>query len=151
LPTRIWGGENNGGATGVKNLEQLDRLRDASQLGLRLLTGSFLMHETWDNVVSAARMAEFAAYLAHYRFPMPALLAPLSVWVQFACGALLVLGLFTRWTGLLIAANFVVGVVMVHWHESFRGWWPAIVLVFIGLHFAAHGAGRYSLDSMRKR
>ena len=130
-------------------LDGLDRWRDLSQLALRLLTGAFLIHETLDNVISPARMAEFAAYLAHFGFPAPALMAPLSVAVQFACGALLALGLLTRWAGLLIAANFVVGVVMVHWAESFRGWWPAIVLVFIGLHFATHGAGRISLDHWR--
>ena len=40
-------------------------------------------------------------------------MAPLSVAVQFGCGALLVLVLLTRWAGLLVAANFVVAVVMV--------------------------------------
>lgn len=133
----------------MPSLTQLDALRDASQLGLRLLTGSFLIHETLDNVVSASRMAEFVAFLAHFKFPWPAVMAPFSVGVQFACGILLVLGLFTRWAGLLIAANFMVAVAMVHFHENFRGWWPAIVLVFIGLHFATHGAGRFSLDRRR--
>jgi putative oxidoreductase len=125
------------------------RWGDHSQLFLRLLTGSFLVHETWDNVISPARMAEFAEYLAHFGFPWPNLLAPFSVGVQFVCGLLLILGWQTRWAGLLIAANFVVGVVMVHWNEPFRGWWPAIVLVAIGAHFATHGAGRFSLDHWR--
>jgi putative oxidoreductase len=57
-----------------------------------------------------------------------------------------VLGLLTRWAGLLLAFNFTVGVVMVHWHQTFREWWPAIVLVFLGLYFAARGAGRFSID-----
>ena len=61
-------------------------------------------------------------------------------------GVLLVIGLLTRWAGLLMTFNFIVAVVMVHWSQDFRGWWPAIVLVFISLHFALHGAGRYSVD-----
>ena len=126
----------------------LDRWRDISQLALRLLTGSFLVHETLDNVTSAARMEEFARFLAQFGFPAPHLMAPLSVAVQFGCGLLLIGGLLTRWAGLLIAANFVVALVMVHWNEGFRGWWPALVLVFLGLHFASHGAGRFAFDRL---
>jgi putative oxidoreductase len=58
-----------------------------------------------------------------------------------------VIGLLTRWAGLLMTFNFIVAVVMVHWSQDFRGWWPAIVLVFISLHFALQGAGRYSVDA----
>ncbi len=124
------------------------RYHDLTLCALRVLTGAFLVHETWDNVSSAARMAEFVKFLGDFGFPAPALLAPLSVAVQFGCGILLILGLFTRIAGLLIAANFVVAVVMVHWNEAFRGWWPAIVLVFLGLHFAAAGSGKFGLDAL---
>ena len=106
------------------------------------------MHETWDNITSAARMKEFAGFLGQFGFPLPHLMAPLSVAVQFGGGALLVLGLATRAAGLLIAVNFVVAVLMVHYAEAFRGWWPALVLVFLGLHFAAAGSGRFGLDRL---
>lgn len=129
-------------------LNNLSRFSDLTLFGLRALTGAFLVHETWDNVSSAARMAEFVKFLDQFGFPAPALMAPLSVAVQFGCGILLILGLFTRLSGLLIAANFVVAVAMVHWSEPFRGWWRAIVLVFLGLHFAAAGSGRFGLDAM---
>ena len=59
--------------------------------------------------------------------------------------------LFTRWAGLAVAATFVVAVAMVHFAEPYRGWWPAIVLVFIGAHFATHGAGRWSVDGWRAK
>ena len=126
----------------------LSRFSDLTLFALRALTGAFLVHETWDNVSSAARMAEFVEFLGKFGFPAPALFAPLSVAVQFGCGILLILGLLTRAAGLLIAANFVVAVIMVHWSEPFRGWWPAIVLVFLGLHFAAAGSGKFGLDAM---
>jgi putative oxidoreductase len=129
-------------------LSSLARWSDLTLLGLRALTGGFLMHETWDNVTSAARMEEFAEFLGQFGFPLSWLLAPFSVAVQFGCGALLVLGLLTRWAGLLIAANFTVAIAMVHFAEPFRGWWPAIVLVFLGLHFAAAGSGKYGLDAL---
>jgi putative oxidoreductase len=94
-------------------------------------------------------MNEFVAFMTHFGFPQAQLLAPISVAVQFGCGLLLVLGLFTRTAGAIIAGHFVVALVMVHWAEPFRGWWPALVLVFIGAHFATHGAGRYSLEAWR--
>ncbi len=129
-------------------LPSLARFADVTLLGLRVLTGAFLMHETWDNLSSRAQMEEFVSFLDGFGFVVPWLMAPLSVAVQFVCGALLILGLLTRWAGLLIAVNFVVAVVMVHWNEAPRGWWPAIVLVFLGLHFAAAGSGRFGLDAM---
>ena len=130
------------------HLPSLSRWSDLTLLGLRLLTGAFLMHETWDNVSSRTRMGEFVQFLDQFGFPVPWLLAPLSVAVQFGCGALLILGLLTRVAGLLVAANFVVAVAMVHFAEPFRGWWPALVLVFLGLHFAAAGSGKFGLDNL---
>ena len=126
----------------------LARFSDLTLFALRAVTGAFLMHETWDNVSSRARMGEFVQFLDQFGFPLPHLMAPLSVAVQFGCGALLILGLLTRVAGLLVAANFVVAVAMVHFAEPFRGWWPALVLVFLGLHFAATGSGKFGLDAL---
>lgn len=129
-------------------LRGLARHADFTLLLLRLVTGAFLVHETWDNVTSAARMKEFAQFLGQHGFPLPHLMAPLSVAVQFGAGVLLILGLATRAAGLLIAANFAIAVTMVHWVEPPRGWWPALVLVFLGLHFAAAGSGRFGADRL---
>ena len=126
----------------------LARFSDLTLFALRAVTGAFLMHETWDNVSSRARMGEFVQFLDQFGFPLPHLMAPLSVAVQFGCGALLILGLLTPIAGLLVAANFVVAVAMVHFAEPFRGWWPALVLVFLGLHFAAAGSGKFGLDNL---
>lgn len=121
---------------------------DHANLALRLLTGSFLIHGVWDNIVSAERMQEFARFMAANGFAAPTVLAPISVYAQLLIGIALLAGFATRWAGLLLAFNFVVGVVMVHWQQSFREWWPAIVLVGLGLHFATAGAGRFSIDRM---
>jgi len=130
------------------HLNFLKQYSDISLLMLRVLTGAFLIYGTQDNVFSDARMQEFAQFLAKRGFAWPELMAPLSVYAQFICGGLFVVGLLTRWAGLIMAFNFIVAAVMVHWSQDFRGWWPAIVLVFISLHFAFHGAGRYSIDEL---
>ena len=38
--------------------------------------------------------------------------------------------------------------VMVHRADDFRAMWPALVLVFLGLHFAAAGSGKLGLDTL---
>lgn len=75
-------------------------------------------------------------------------MAPLSVFWQFTAGIGFILGLFTRWLGLVTMINFIVACWMVHWTQDFAGWWPALILVFLGLHFALSGSGRYGLDRL---
>lgn len=134
--------------TNVVDPAALKRYEDLSTALLRIVTGAFLVYGTQDNVLSAARMAEFVQFLTAHRFVMPELMAPLSVYAQFLGGLLLILGLLTRWTGLVIAFNFVVALWMVHWPEDYRAWWPAGILIFLGLHFACRGGGRWSVDAL---
>ena len=124
----------------------LTRFEDAALLALRLMVGAFLIYGVWDNIVSAERMAEFVGYLAKFGFPGPELMAPLSVWAQFLCGVAFILGLLTRWAGLICAFNFVVAIAMVDHHGGIRGSFPAAALVLIGLYLATHGPGWFSLD-----
>ena len=128
-------------------LPRLGRHADVGLLALRVLTGAFLVYGVADNVASAERMEEFATFMAASGFPAPQLLAPFSVYLQLLCGIALILGLLTRWTGIIVAVHFVVALVMVHWAQDFRAWWPAIVLVGIGFQFALTGAGRFSVDA----
>ena len=111
-------------------LTPLARLGDLGLLLLRWVTGAFLIYQSHDNIFSAARMAEFVRFLTQFHFPMPEVMAPLCVWAQFLCGIAFVLGLLTRWAGLVTAFVFVVAVWMVHWPQDFPGWWPALILVF---------------------
>jgi putative oxidoreductase len=113
---------------------------------LRLFVGAFLVWGVWDNIISVARMAEFAGFLRLNGFLYPEVMAQLSVWAQFACGVAFVLGLGTRWAGWLCAVNFSVALVMVDAQNGIRAAFPAGVLVMIGLFLGTHGAGRLSLD-----
>lgn len=124
------------------------RYDDAALLLARLVVGAFLIWGVWDNIQSSARMAEFAHFLAGHGFPQPRWLAPLSVWAQFACGVSFVLGLGTRWAGLLCAVNFAVAVAMVDARLGIRGAFPATSLILFGLLFATVGPGRYAADAL---
>jgi len=132
-------------------LEGLDRFADVGLLLLRLLTGVFLVYGVLDNVASAERMMEFSAFLESNRFGAPNFMAPLSVYTQLLCGIALVIGFLTRWAGIVVALHFVVALIMVHWSQDFRAWWPAIVLVGIGSQFALTGAGGLSIDALVSR
>jgi putative oxidoreductase len=124
---------------------------DLGLLALRWVTGAFLIYQSHDNIFSAERMDEFVKFLVQFNFALPELMAPLSVWWQFIAGLGFILGLLTRWLGLVTTFNFIVAVWMVHWSQDFSGWWPALILVFLGGLFATMGAGRYSLDAIIAR
>jgi len=129
------------------NLEPLRRGEDAALLLLRAVVGAFLIYGVWDNIISSERMAEFAEFLRKFRFPAPELMAPLSVWAQFACGLSFLTGLLTRWAGLICAFNFVIAILMVDHHQGVRASFPSACLVAIGLYLATRGPGGLSLDA----
>lgn len=128
-------------------LTPLARFGDLGLLLLRLVTGAFLIYQSHDNILSAARMDEFEKFLTQFGFVYPEVMAPLCVWAQFLCGIAFVAGVLTRWAGLIAIFVFIVAVYMVHWPQDFSGWWPALILVFLGLLFATEGPGRYSVDA----
>lgn len=132
-------------------LTSLNRFGDAGLMLLRWVTGTFLIYQSHDNVISTERMLEFEKFLVQFNFAAPHIMAPLSVYAQFICGILFIFGLATRWAGLVTTFNFIVAVVMVHWPQDFPGWWPALILVFLGILFGTVGAGRYSVDAVIER
>lgn len=127
------------------------RAEEACFAAFRVFVGVFLIWGVWDNIISAERMNEFAAFLDFHGFVWPSLLAPLSVWAQFACGVSFVSGFLVRWGGLLCAVNFLVALVMVDAAAGFRAAFPAAMLLFFGTYLAARGPGKLSLDALITR
>lgn len=137
-------------------LDGLTKGADAALAGLRLYLGGFLIWGVWDNIVSAERMAEFQGFLAALNCPAPALAAPLSVWVQFLVGVLLIPGLLTRWAGLLLAANFMVAVLLIApsqgvFPDVARELFGPMMCALAGLVLATRGGGGWSLDAWLDR
>jgi len=128
-------------------LASAQSLGDFTLLLLRLFVGLFLIWGVWDNVTSTARMQEFAAFLGQHGFASPRLMAPVSVYLQLAIGLGFILGLFTRWAGILCAIHFAIAIAMVDRHGGMRGVFPSGCLLFVGLYLATYGAGRFSLDA----
>lgn len=127
-------------------LDALTGAQDVVLLLLRLLTGGFLVWAMWPNISDRETMTQVIGFFRDNGFVYPELFGPLSAWAQFLIGITLILGLLTRWGGLLLAFNFTIGLIMVHMDDTFRAQWPAWALLGFGLLFAAFGGGRLAAD-----
>ncbi|MDX5421441.1 MAG: DoxX family protein [Hymenobacteraceae bacterium] len=116
-------------------------------LFLRLAIGVFIIYGVQDNVFNWNRMLEFRDFLEVHGVPSPLLAAHLSVYVQFICGILLLLGGAVRLVGLLLIINFTAAILIVHIGQSFPQYYPAAQLIAVGFFFLFHGAGPISLDA----
>jgi putative oxidoreductase len=122
---------------------------DWGALFIRLAVGVRLVEGTQDNVFSSDRMREFAAFLAANGTPFPLAGAFVSAYAQFICGILVILGLFTRPAGLIIAINFVFALIIAHRSTPFLDTWQALMMLAGGLFFLFNGSGAFALDRLR--
>lgn len=127
------------------------RRPDLGLLLLRLGIGGHLIWSTQDNVFSWERMLHFRDFLEKFDFPYPLFCAVLSVAAQFAGGCALVVGLFTRFAGAVLAFNFVVAIVMVDGKAAYPQAFAALAIVVACLCLVFTGAGRWSLDRRWRR
>jgi len=132
----------------INALDRLSAYEDVGLLLLRLVFGSFLVWGVSDNLFVPSDMAVFVTFLQANGFPMPELMAWLTVAAQFICGVLLIGGLLFRWAALIMVINFLVALVMVHLGDDFRGMFPVLALIFVNLHFMLRGAGSFALDAL---
>ena len=105
-------------------MDGADRYEEAALFALRAATGLFLLYQSHDNVLSAARMDEFEGFMAQFGFWRPEILAPFAIFWQVAAGIGFILGLFVRPLGLITAIQFIVAVWMVHWSQDYALWGP---------------------------
>ena len=128
-----------------------DRYREYGPVFVRLAVGSFLVWGTQDNVFSYARMLEFEEFLRAHGTPFPLAAAFVSVYAQLVCGLLYILGAFTRHAAAVMIINFIAAVVIAHLGDSFRGMFPALVILSASCFFLLHGPGKLSVDDALAR
>ena len=137
---------STGRARSLLLLDRLDGARVWAALPIRLFLGGFLLYMSQDNVFSAARMEEFVQFLAGNGFPLPQQAARLSVWAQFVCGGLIIIGLATRWAAAVMVVNFLVAIAGVHLSLPVRTWLEPCAMLAAALMLLLHGAGPLSID-----
>jgi putative oxidoreductase len=132
-----------------RHFEWFERRSGWGPLFIRLAIGTRLVEGTQDNVFSYARMEEFARFLAQHGTPFPLAGAFLSAYAQCICGILVILGLWTRPAGAVIAINFVFALAIAHRSTAFQATWPALMMLAAGLFFLFSGAGAFAVDRDR--
>jgi putative oxidoreductase len=123
-----------------------ERHREYGAVFVRLVVGFVLVYGTQDNVFSHERMLEFRDFLAARRVPLPLFAAYLSVYAQFVCGILYVLGLLVRPAALVMVVNFVAALFIAHLDTPLDTARLALCMLFSSLFLLFNGAGALSLD-----
>ena len=123
----------------------------AAVLGRVLLTVLFLT-SGWAKLFTAAATT---AYFTRIGVPVPAVAYYLALVVELLVAAMFLLGWFTRWTALVLAAWCVGSAILGHAEVGDRNQWihflKNIGLAGGFLHAFAFGGGAYSLDAFMNR
>jgi putative oxidoreductase len=123
-----------------------ERHKEKGALFVRLVVGFVLVYGTQDNVFSYKQMLEFRDFLAARGVPSPLFAAHLSVYAQFVCGILYVVGLLVRPAALVMVINFVAALVIAHLNTPLDAARLALCMLFCSLFLLFNGAGALSLD-----
>lgn len=123
-----------------------ERRKDYGAVFLRLIIGWRLIDGTQDNVFSWERMIEFRNFLEQHGVPYPLAAAHVSVYAQFICGILYLLGAFVRPAALVMIINFISALYIAHLGTTFQQSFEALMMLFGSAFFLFYGAGKISLD-----
>lgn len=132
-------------------LSQLEKYKEYGVIFIRLIVGFHLIYGTQDNVFSYARMEEFAAFLTARGVPFPLFAAFLSVYAQFICGILFIVGLATRYAAVVMIINFIAAIIIAHIGDVYPNTFPALMMLAAACFFLVHGPGKLSVDSRLER
>lgn len=132
-------------------LSLLEKYKEYGVIFVRLAVGFHLIYGTQDNVLSLARMEEFAGFLAARGVPLPLFSAFLSAYAQFACGVLFVAGAATRYAAAVMVINFIAALFIAHVGDTYPNAFPALMMLAAACFLLLHGAGRLSIDSALDR
>jgi len=122
------------------------QLKEAAALAGRLLLSALFLHETY------AKLTAYSAAVAYSEaFGVPGGLLPLAIAVEVGCGALILIGFYTRAAALILAGFCVATAVLFHNKLGVRNellhFEKDLAIAGGLLVLYAHGAGRWALDA----
>jgi putative oxidoreductase len=130
-------------------MHRLDN-KDAGILLVRLMIGIVFVHAGWlkltdmDMVVGGFAMAGIPKFLAYF-----------VSYFEFLGGLALILGIFSRYVGVVLAVIMAVATVLVHFPNGYgmqNGGYEYTLALFLGaLALVTFGSGRYSLAGCLKK
>lgn len=114
---------------------------------VRIATALVLLHSGYEKV--AGGLDKVADSFAKMGMPIPNLSGPGVAIFEVVGGVALLIGLFGRWIGLLVALQFaVISFVIKGPHEPFGEWYLDLVLFASGLLLFLAGSGRAAVDGV---
>lgn len=125
------------------------KLADLGLLIARVVLGVVLIAHGWQKF-NEWTVSGTTQSFAQMGVPLPDIAAPFATFVELIGGALLVLGALTPIVGILLAANLIGALVIVHLTPVpfvDQGGWELVAALAAGaLLLAAMGPGRFSVD-----
>jgi len=112
---------------------------------LRILTGALLVYHGTSKVFGG--LGNMASSLAERGWPAPELQAFMASYVEFAGGVLLIVGLFTRPTALMVVGMFAIIVFVFHGADPFAKQEKALIFMALGVFVFLTGPGKFSVDN----
>ncbi len=132
--------------------QHIEKYSIYSELFIRLSVGFHLIYGTQDNVFSWERMMEFSIFLSNFGFPFPTVSAIISVYAQFICGIMYIIGFQVRLAALVMIVNFIIALSVVHLgNDTYPGAFPAIMMLAGSLFLLLNGSKVFNLKNMLKK
>jgi putative oxidoreductase len=124
----------------MKSLKSLSGFESIAYAALRIVSGFlFSCH-------GAQKL--FGAFGGHQMVHVPLMLA--AGIIEFGCGILILLGLFTSIAALIASGEMAVGYFMQHFPKGFfpiqNGGELAVIYCFLFLFIATHGGGKFAVQ-----
>lgn len=90
----------------------------------------------------------FIQDVAGYGFPFPTFFAWAAVLAETFGGALLVIGLFTRFAGFMVMCTMLVAIFFQKWGGEVWEMLPAMGFLWISIYAVVMGSGRFGIDHL---
>jgi putative oxidoreductase len=135
----------------MKKLNQFFELRKAyGAIFLRLIVGWRLMAGAWNYVFQVKPISEVEVFFTKLNLPAPLLSAYLSVYAQFICAILFIIGLWFRPAAIVMIINFTVAIIAAHLNDGVEKSFAAWVILAASCFFLFNGAGKVSVENRGK-
>ncbi|HEY2185749.1 MAG TPA: DoxX family protein [Xanthobacteraceae bacterium] len=131
-------------------MSQSSRSKEAAAVIGRLLIAALFLHEAW------SKLTGYSAAVAYGQaFGVPGALMPFAIALEIGCGALILLGCYTRPAALLLAGFCIATAVLFHSKLGTRNellhFEKDLAIAGGLLVLFAYGGGRWTLDVLRRR
>jgi putative oxidoreductase len=135
----------------MKKLNQFFELRKAyGVIFLRLVIGWKLIAGAGNYVFHLKSISNVEDYFSTLHLPAPLLSAYLSVYAQFICAVLLIIGLWFRPAAIVMIINFTLAIIAAHLNDGIEKSFAAWVILAASSFFLFNGAGKVSIESRVK-